>query len=499
MRVVRLARSMTHLAGDRLRLAATLGFSRRILCAACAAASMLAASRTAAQVLALQRDPDSFINQQRLVQEQLRPAFDAELTAAQRLSFDYGGWYSFYYFQFDDGIESSRTLRRHDLRLWARLGIEQSAHQFYVRGRLSLLDFNHGDSFDGNEDDVEGMNLERGFYRFDLSRALSASGAGPPPINLVVRAGRDLVQFGHGIALATPLDHVSLTATGDQFATSLLAGKTVGSGVNFDVSRTGSRLRRTFLGGQIEYLGYERHRPFGYVLWQRDRNREGRLTPFGELKYDSFHAGLGATGELTSSLSYALEAVYQSGTNSLPGPFANDKQVDAWAFLGGVQHLSDGPHRTRISAEYLFGSGDSDRTVSPVASSGGNRLDHVDTGFIGFGWRDTGLSFAPRQTNLHMGRVGGSFFPFPDDPTFSRLEVGSDWYLFHKHHRDGAVSDPTAGIASGYLGWEMDYYVNWRVRSDLFWTARLGAFFPGKAFEDRTTRTFLLLGMTWSF
>ena len=45
----------------------------------------------------------------------------------------------------------------------------------------------------------------------------------------------------------------------------------------------------------------------------------------------------------------------------------------------------------------------------------------------------------------------------------------------------------------------MDYYTNWRITSDLAWTARFGVFFPGSAFEDQTTRTFLLTGLTWSF
>ena len=472
---------------------------RRALRLACAIVATTIAPGLSAQVLSLQRDPDSFVNQQRLVQEQLRPAFDAELTDTQRISFDYGGWYSLYYFQFDDGVNSSRTLRRHDLRRWARLAFGEGTHEFYVRVRLSLLDFNHGDSYDGNEDDIEGTNLERGYYRFDLARARAASGASPPETNVVLRAGRDLVQFGHGITLATPLDHVSVTATRDDFAISILAGKTVGSGDDFDVSRIASRLRRTFLGGQIEYLGLERHRPFAYVLWQRDRHGDRNFRPFGRLAYDSFYAGVGSTGEIAPNLSYSIEGVYEGGTNSRPGPFAADKRIDAWAFLAGLEHLSPGPNRGRISAEYQFGSGDSDRTTSPVSSFGGNRLDRVDSSFIGFGWRDTGLSFAPRQVNLHMGRAGASFFPFPDHATLSKLEVGSDWYLFHKHHRDGAVSDPTVRVASGYLGWEMDYYVNWQVRSDLFWTARLGVFFPGKAFDDRTTRTFLLLGMTWSF
>ena len=98
-----------------------------------------------------------------------------------------------------------------------------------------------------------------------------------------------------------------------------------------------------------------------------------------------------------------------------------------------------------------------------------------------------------------MWRAGGSFYPFPDRRRFDRLEVGTDWYLFYKHHRAGAISDPTADVGSGYLGWEMDYFANWRITADWAWTARMGAFFPGRAFSDRTTRTFLLVGMTWSF
>ena len=72
-------------------------------------------------------------------------------------------------------------------------------------------------------------------------------------------------------------------------------------------------------------------------------------------------------------------------------------------------------------------------------------------------------------------------------------------FLYHKHHAEAAVSDPTATVQSGYLGWEMDYFANWDITSDFSATARYGVFFPGKAFEDQTTRTFMLLGFTWSF
>jgi hypothetical protein len=77
--------------------------------------------------------------------------------------------------------------------------------------------------------------------------------------------------------------------------------------------------------------------------------------------------------------------------------------------------------------------------------------------------------------------------------------LGTNWFLFHKNHRAGAISDPTADVRSGYVGWEMDYYANWEVTTDLTWTARYGLFFPGDAFSDRTTRYFFLMSLTWSF
>ena len=164
-----------------------------------------------------------------------------------------------------------------------------------------------------------------------------------------------------------------------------------------------------------------------------------------------------------------------------------------------MAYLFDGPKQARVSAQYLFGSGDSDRTRSPVNTVGGFQGDRHDRGFTGFGFRETGLSFAPRIGNLHMGRVGASFHPWPEDASLRHFELGADWYLYYKHHRDGAVSDATANKRSSYLGWEMDYFANWRVTADIAYTARLGAFFPGKAFSDRTTRTFALVGIIWSF
>ena len=448
---------------------------------------LVAASISSGQPERPRGEPEAFLNQQRALEERLRAEFDREVGATQRTLFDWGGWYSHHLFLFDDGVESSRTLRRHDLRLWGRAALDRGAHEFYARGRFSLLDFNSGDSYDGDDDDLEGPNLERGYYRFNLAKAAEAYGEGGIDYNLVMTCGRDLVQFGSGLALATPLDHITLTGTYRNIELTGLAGKTVGGAEDFDLSRPAGRTRRNFLGLEMRHLGFERHRPFVYAFWQRDHNSESVFRPLQDFDYDSFYVGLGSTGELTKGLGYTVEGVYQTGHGFFQRRFLRENRVEAWALLAELEYLFPGPHKARASIEYLMGSGEPRRLASPTNTLGLHGGGHRDRSFIGFGYRDAGLSFAPRYSNLHMWRAGTSLYPWPKRRRLSRLEVGADTYLFHKHHASAAVSDPTANVASGYLGWEMDCFTNWRVTADLSWTARFGLFFPGKAFSDRTT------------
>ena len=314
-----------------------------------------------------------------------------------------------------------------------------------------------------------------------------------------LKVGRDLVQLGTGLALWDTLDHVWLEGQYGDFEVAGLAGRSVGSNFDPDILRPLDRSRRVFFGAQFRYLGFERHRPFAYVLWQRDHNRETFPTPLQEYDYDSFYVGLGAVGELMPNLRYSTEWVYESGHSYGDRRFLHQNVVRAWAFDLELEYLFDCRTSPRASIEYMFGSGDPDRLESPTSSIGGNRGDYQDRSFVGFGYRDTGLSFAPAISNIHIWRAGASFFPFEGEPVVDRLELGTNWFLYWKNRRSGALSDPTADEQSGYAGWEMDYYANWALTNDLNWTVRYGLFFPGKSFSDQTTRTFLLTGVTWSF
>jgi hypothetical protein len=456
-------------------------------------------SSASAQSLSSSRQPSAFINQQRAVEDQVRRQIAEEAGARQRGLFNWGGWYSAHLFVFDDGVESSRTLRRHDLRLWGHLRSAGGAHELHARVRTSLIDFNAGDPFDHNEDDIEGPNLERGVYHFDLAKAIHARKGTPIGYNIRAEVGRDLVQFGHGIALSTPLDHVAIRTTWREFDLLGLFGKSVGSTQDVDLIRPVTRTRRDFLGTQLVYRGSEKHEPFAYALWQTDRHGHSVSPLRTRFDYDSFYFGIGSSGELAHRWRYALEGIYQTGHSFAGTRLHQETDIEAWAFLAEVEHLFPGPRKGRLAFEYLFGSGDPHRTVSPTNTLGAPAGDLIDGSFVGFGYRNTGLSFAPRISNLHMGRVAASCYPWPTHTRLRDLELGTEWFVYHKHHRSAAVSDPTANEPSGFLGWEMDYFVNWRMDADVAWTARAGAFFPGDSFSDRTPRTFLLMGVTWSF
>jgi hypothetical protein len=443
---------------------------------------------------------DSFLQRQRALERENERKLQQDLPMAQRFRLDYGGWFNSYFFLFDDGIESSRTLRQNEVRLWMSFSADRGIHQGYARMRMTYNDWNAGDSFTRNEDDLDGPNLERGWYELDIGRALRGYEVYQAPFELKLKLGRDLVYAGTGYAIDLPLDHVALKAEWRDFETTVTAGKTPASTENIDRSRpVADHSNRTFWIIEEHYKGFDRHEPFFYIAWQDDNTSEDPPNYLQNYRYDSRYLGFGSTGELISNLRYSTEWVLERGRSYGTRRFLRRNTIKAWGFDHRLDYYFRHPSKPVFSLEYMFASGDANRLGSPTNAAGGNRNDFVDRGFVGFGFRDTGISFSPRLSNIHVWRAGGSFRPFPDVEATKELELGTDWYLYAKHRSNAAVSDGLADRQSGYLGWEMDYFANYRIFSDLSWTVRFGSFFPGKAFTDRTTRTFLLTGITWSF
>ena len=442
----------------------------------------------------------AFLERQRALDRENQRKLQQELPTAQRFRVDWGGWYNSYFFMFDDGVVSSRTLRQNELRLWASFNADRGIHQGYARLRMTHNDWNAGDSFTPNEDDLDGPNLERGWYMFDIAKALRLYGGVEKPFELKFKIGRDLVHIGTGFALDVPLDHIMFQGEVFDFQTTLVGGWTPSSTENIDRSRpVADHSDRHFWIVEERYKGWAEHEPFVYVAWQDDHTSEDPPEPFQQFRYDSRYVGFGSTGELVDNLRYSTEWVIQRGRSYSDQRFIKRNRIKAWGFDHRLDYVFRHKTKPVISAEWMFASGDANRLGSPTNAIGGNRNDKTDRSFVGFGFRDTGISFSPRLSNIHVWRLGGSFRPLPDVAAAKELELGTDWYLYYKNHSTAAVSDGLANRQSGYLGWEMDYFANYRILTDLAWTVRFGAFFPGKAFSDRTSRTFLLTGITWSF
>ena len=455
------------------------------------------AALTAAEA---QEPTSAFLQQQRRIDDKLDLERRQIAPASSILDLQWGGWLEYYYFNFDDGVQSSRELQRPGLAIWTRLTLDEGIHEFFARMRMNYSDFRDGDEYiRSRRSDWLGPRFDRAWYQVDLLRALRLAEPSDP-VQLRLRAGRQPVIYGTGYALDLPLDAVTLTADLGDFRIEGLYGKTIPSFPNIDRSDpVDSHSDRRFYGVQMQYTGWQRHVPFAYAIWNDDKTDERPTDPFQNYAYDTFYFGLGARGALAHNLNYWAEGVFESGRSFGDGMFIRRDVVEAWGWDVGVEYLFDHPTEARLAFEYMFASGDSDRRFSPTNAAGGNRGDREDTSFNAFGFRDTGLALGPTLSNLHIWKFGGSFKPLPDKAVLRDIELGSNWFLYHKNRSNAAISDFTADVGDGWVGWEMDYFMNWRMASDVSWTVRWGTFFPGSAYSTDDCRHFFFTGVTWSF
>lgn len=440
--------------------------------------------------------PENLLNQQRIIDEQLRQQRRDVAPIDSLLDFQWGGWLDYFVFHFDDGIETQRVMQQTSSAIWTRLRLDDGAHEIFARLRLSYHYFNPGDEYDRQQDWV-GPEFDRLFYQIDVGRALHLPN---DPLRTRIRVGRQNVQFGTGYALDLPLDAVLIESRIGEFVVTGLFGKTVGHYPNIDRSEpVDYEMDRRFAGVELKYRGIDRHEPFVYALWNDDYTDERPKDWMQNYAYDTQYFGFGSRGEIVQRLNYWVEGVLERGHSFGDGDFLEQDSVRAFGVDAGVEYLFKGPMRPRLGGEYMFASGDSGRVFNATGAAGGNRGDEEDTGFNAFGFRDTGLALGPALSNVHIFRASGSLTPFHEVELLRDMELGTNWFLYHKHHSRGAISDTTADMFEGYIGWEMDWFINWRLSADLSWTARWGLFFPGSAYSDRDERSFFFTGLTWSF
>lgn len=117
----------------------------------------------------------------RIVEEEKLRELEAEIPLDQQLFFDWGTWLRFEYGDIRDETKE-RTYRNYDARFWLNFAIGD-IHQFYARFRFDVLDFNGGDSFDGNDADTIGQKLDQAFWRMNVSNQLEKMDK-PLPLDL---------------------------------------------------------------------------------------------------------------------------------------------------------------------------------------------------------------------------------------------------------------------------------------------------------------------------
>jgi len=441
---------------------------------------------------------ESFLRQQRVVDEKLHQERMEIAPLAEMLHFNWGGWLEYYLFHFDDGVQKSRFAQRPSLVLWTHLSADNGAHELFVRMRLRYSWFRPGDELDRQED-WWGPNFDRAWYQIDIGKAFRLMRPSDP-YQLKARIGRQPVLFGTGYALDLPMDAVQLDARLCHLRLLGLFGRSIGSTPNIDRSEpVDSHMHRLFYGVQAAWEGWQRHVPFAYAIWNDDKTDERPKDWRQNYSYDSAYFGLGSRGEAVRNLTYWAEAVFETGRSYGNGQFLRRDRIEAWGWDVGLEYLFDLPWRPRLAAEYLFASGDPDRQGSPTSAAGGNSVGTRDTSFVAFGFRDTGIAAGLFPSNLHIFKFAASCTPFPQIEFLHNLEIGTNWFIYAKNRQRGAISDFTADRREPFVGWEMDYFVNWRLSSDLSWTTRWGVFFPGDAYSDRGARNFIFTGLTWSF
>jgi hypothetical protein len=431
-----------------------------------------------------------------------RDALEAERLQLQPFTLEYGGWYRFSYFSFEEptgaGIPSNNvSLRNNDLRFWMSANLED-IHYVYTRFRLGFVDFSHGDSFEGNDHDTEGLNLDMAYYRLDVTKALKRYWGMSAPVSLQMQVGRQYFNVGTGLVYSDIADGVQMFVGAPLWNVDLFMSESIHSEDDVDRSLPNpDQSHRTFAGAQFNWTGIDQHVPYVFWVVQRSHNPDSDI--FQDYDYDSQYLGLGSHGQLVvPGLRYYGEVVWEWGLSSPTGVPAGHDEIEAFAADAGLDYYFDCHTKPRIGVEYAVGSGDSDR-VSPTNTIGGNLPGTNDNNFLYFGFINTGDALAARLSNLEFLRVGGSLRPFEGNPCLDHLELGANVFHYWKDEAQGGISDFRADRADEDIGTELDIFLHWQILSDLALGMRFGTFFPGDAYTRGSDRAFFVTNVTYSF
>ncbi len=422
---------------------------------------------------------------ERKIEEETRSDLAMTETSSKRDNMqwllDYGAWLNYRYIRYsnDDNDSSTEDLlkKRHwiDSRVWMKLAFKPAPeadlgneHYLYLRVKDLMIDDRPKETAGGW--DHNGWHLEYAYFNCDMRP-------------LWVKAGRQYLSVGEGIAFSGVFDGAQILFLFPGWDFRAFAANTLPHEENIDTSVPGydKESDRYFYGLEYNYLGFPGQTLYSYAVIQRDESDERPDDPTHDYRYNSEYFGAGGHGEIVPDFAYGLEFIKQTG-KSITYDTDEKKNVDAWAAKFEMTYQPAIYARPKLSFEYAFGSGDSDRT-SVTDSQNGNAFGK-DKNFLYFGYIFTGLALSPRLSNLHLYRTGISLRPLEKCSFFKNVTLGVDYYRFYKDKKSGGIYDPEASESNDDVGSEIDATLGWRIFSDMGFSVEYGHFMPGEAYPD---------------
>ncbi len=404
----------------------------------------------------------------------------------------------------DDEDGGSRVLRQIDSRLWGQ--VQVGGHMFFGRLRFRYRDFNTGDGFDGEDNNLTEPIGDRYWYRFDWRTEQRAEDGTDTPWNWWVQIGRQHVHWVSGLVLSEQLYAARGGIDLQKWRFGFMVGQTPNTGpIDFDASRPdfADDVERVFWAFSIEYRGIQGHAPYVYVVRQEDEN-DTVLGGGIRLGYDSLYVAVGSTGQIvTGEWLYRTEFIYESGRSISDTLGAFPQTLDdiaAWAGRMQVIYLPLSLKHMGFRAEFelLLGSGDSDRSHGSQ-TAGGNLSGTDDESFNDFGFASTGLALAPELANLISVRFGASLAPLRGrGELFEDFRFGLDLFFFFKMDENAPMTVSSVAGES-FLGVEIDVVIDWNLTDDAAIDLRYGIFIPSDAFPFDNELHFFFLGFSYGF
>jgi len=454
------------------------------------------------------------------LQIEAQKVFDLRHSMAQRLLWDWGGSETFTFSTYDDPVLISdfvyrhkrRTMKTNNFNLWGSLNLNE-IHSFYVRLKGQHIDYNRGDQYRSTENQFK-WNMEEGFdeatYIINIDKAVKQYFKYTMPLQLRLTAGRFNTSLGSQLAYTKKTNGVQLDVQSKWVGFKAFAVRNLIDEENIDFSVPGFRSsKRYFYGGEVSYKGFEKHAPYLFALIQEDRSGENVEDTDQDYDYDSRYYGIGSRGQLTSNLYYSIEGIMEDGKSNPEAGTATDgtgaatgppdtEHIDAWAFDASLHYSFNVITHPNLSVEYAFGTGDSDRSAKVVTTTPGNKEGTTDRNFLNFGYIDTGLSLAPRLSNLQMFKFGLSMTP-SEFIKKRNVSLNANFFLFRKDKKDAQISDNRAVLPQRNIGKEIDISVVWNAFSDMNVSVDYGRFYPGAAYYYDEARDNVSLTILYQF